>query len=855
MSATDHVERLRRAARAIESLKTRLVEVESAKTEPIALIGIGCRFPGGVEGPDDFWRLLDAGREAIGEVPPDRWDIDAVYHPDKDAPGKMYSRAGHFLDRIDQFDPQFFSISPREAANLDPQQRLLLEVAWEALENAGLAPETLYNTQTAVAVGISCFDFALRRLSSPDAYRAIDSYLSSGTSLSVAAGRISHALGIQGPCFSVDTLCSSSLVAVHQACQALRAGECDLALAGGVNVLTSPAASINFCRARMLSEDGRCKTFDDAADGYGRGEGCAIVVLKRLSDAVAAGDPIWAVVRGSAINHDGPSGGLTVPNGPAQQAVIRRALALGGVAPDEVDYVECHGTGTPLGDPIEAGALGAVYGGGGRAQPLRIGSVKTNIGHLEAAAGIAGLIKTVLALHHQRIPAHLHFRTPNSRVPWDDLGLEVTAAARPWPAGSRPRLAGVSAFGMSGTNTHVVLSEAPHAATPCRPRRPAPAFHRQDFPLDPPDTADRVTSEGAGEGATQFPLRLDHSWLAEHRVFGRALVPLAVILDAMQAAGRRLYRVGPLALHDVALSGPVSPSGLLDVDVRVEPVAPAGFAVTLCRSGTARPFASARVVEARGELGTDEGSLAPPNDPTDEAAATVAAYYQSFAGFGIAYGPSFRTLTGVTPGESAATAALCLPEGVTGEGAGGLHPLLLDGAIQAVGAAIPSAWPRVLLLPVGAAGLDVRGDLGRACACRVMLAPTSTPERVEADIRVRSATGAAVLRGLILEPAPPQDEAALASAPVADARDALHQIAARVLRLAPEALDPARPLTAMGLDSLLALEVRNAARTEAGLDLALADLLGGASVNDLLGGASASSVPPGDGSDMIEDEI
>ncbi|MEZ5286498.1 MAG: beta-ketoacyl synthase N-terminal-like domain-containing protein [Vicinamibacterales bacterium] len=433
--------------------------LKAAGREPLAIVGIGCRMPGGVEGTDAFWRLLREGRDATGEVPPDRWAIDDWFDADPDAAGTMASRRGGFLQDIDRFDAAFFGISPREALTMDPQQRLLLEVSWEALEDAAIAPSTLFGTSSGVFVGVCNADHFHRVLARGPS--AIDAYVASGNADSVAAGRIAYALGLQGPALAVDTACSSSLVAIHLACRSLRAGESDLALAGGVNIMCTPETSVALSRGHMLAPDGRCKTFDARADGFARAEGCGIVVLKRLGDALRDRDRILALVRGTAVNQDGRSGGLTVPNGPAQEAVIRAALADADVRPDEIDYVEAHGTGTSLGDPIEVRALAGALGAGRPAdRPLLIGSVKTNIGHLESAAGVAGLIKVALSLQAERLPAHLHFETPNPHITWDAYPVEVTAAGRPWPRGERRRLAGVSSFGFSGTNAHVVIEEA-----------------------------------------------------------------------------------------------------------------------------------------------------------------------------------------------------------------------------------------------------------------------------------------------------------------------------------------------------------------------------------------------------------
>ncbi len=427
---------------------------------------MSCRFPGGVTDPESFWQLLKNGVDAITEVPASRWDADAFYDPNPDAAGKIYTRYAGFLAEVDQFDPQFFGISPREAVSLDPQQRLLLEVGWEALENAGQVHDKLVGSQTGVFIGVTANDYTHLIAQSSNDLSQFDSYFLSGNTLNAIAGRLSYTLGLQGPCMVIDTACSSSLVAVHLACQSLRSGESNMALVGGTNLILSPQPNIAICRARMLAKDGRCKTFDAAADGYVRGEGCGVVVLKRLSDAKADGDNILALIRGSAVNQDGASSGFTVPNGPAQQSVIRQALAQAKIAPVEIDYVEAHGTGTSLGDPIEVNAASAVLGEKRLPeQPFIMGTVKTNIGHLEAAAGIAGLMKVVLALQHEQIPQHLHLKQPNPHIPWDELPVRIPTEQIPWSRSDKKRLAGVSSFGVSGTNAHIVVEEAPAKAS------------------------------------------------------------------------------------------------------------------------------------------------------------------------------------------------------------------------------------------------------------------------------------------------------------------------------------------------------------------------------------------------------
>ncbi|ORB51047.1 polyketide synthase [Mycobacteroides saopaulense] len=442
-----------------------------------AIIGYAARFPGAADA-DEFWDVLREGRDAISEVPADRWDADEFFDSEPGAPGKVVTRRAGFVDDVTGFDAPFFGMSTREVRLMDPQHRLLLETAWRAVEHSGIAPTDLAETNSGVFVGLATHDY-LGMASDELTYPEIEAYMAIGTSNAAAAGRISYRLGLQGPAVAVDTACSSSLVAIHQACQALQLGECDLALAGGANVLLTPATMITFSHAHMLAPDGKCKTFDAAADGYVRGEGSGVIVIKRLEDAIRDGDRIRAVIRGSAINQDGASGGLTVPNGVAQQRVIADALKRAGVAPSEVGYLEAHGTGTSLGDPIEAQAAGAAYGIGREANdPLLIGSAKTNIGHLEAAAGIAGVIKVILSLENELLPQHRNFQNPSPHIPWDRLPVEVVKEARPWGRNGRPRIAGVSSFGFAGTNAHVILEEAP-AAPQDVVDAPAPAGGRK----------------------------------------------------------------------------------------------------------------------------------------------------------------------------------------------------------------------------------------------------------------------------------------------------------------------------------------------------------------------------------------
>ncbi|MBZ0276125.1 MAG: type I polyketide synthase, partial [Anaerolineae bacterium] len=476
MTTSDFLKRIselspKRLALLAAELQSKLDASERQKSAPIAVIGMSCRFPGGANTPEAYWEMLCNGVDAITEIPASRWNIDSFYDPDVDAPGKMSTRWGGFVSDVDQFEPQFFGISPREAASMDPQQRLLLEVAWESLERAGYAPEKLMGSPTGVFVGICNTDYATMMLKGQA--DQIDLYLATGGAHSVASGRISYVLGLQGPSISVDTACSSSLVSVHQAIQSLRVGECRMALAGGVNLILMPETTITLTKSKMMAPDGRCKAFDAAADGFVRSEGCGLVVLKRLSDALADGDNVLAVIRGSAVNQDGRSNGLTAPNGPSQVAVIRAALADAKVEPQDVSYIETHGTGTSLGDPIEVQALGAALGSGHTAEsPLLIGSVKTNVGHMESAAGVGGLIKLVLMAQHGQIPPHLHLHEPSPYIPWDELPVAVPDGLMDWSPSNGRRIGGVSSFGFSGTNVHILVEQSPQR------RRPQPENER-----------------------------------------------------------------------------------------------------------------------------------------------------------------------------------------------------------------------------------------------------------------------------------------------------------------------------------------------------------------------------------------
>src|SRR6478735_4535107 len=430
-----------------------------ATAEPVAVVGIGCRFPGGVVGPEAYWSFLANGGDAIGEIPSDRWDADAFYHQDPFAPGRMSSKWGGFLSDVAGFDADFFGISPREAEAMDPQQRVMLEVAWEALEHAGIAPDRIAGTRAGVMMGVYYTEYQGISAANPD---RIDAYSATGNAHAVAVGRIAYLLGLRGPAMAVDSACSSSLVAVHLACQSLRLRETDLALAGGVSLILRPETQIAMSKWGMLSPRGRCHSFDSRADGFVRGEGAGVVVLKRLTDAVRDGDRVLGVVRGSAVNQDGRSNGLTAPNAPSQRDVITRALRSADVPAGSVNFIETHGTGTGLGDPIEFDALAAVYGRGD--VRCALGAVKTNMGHLEAAAGIAGFIKTVLTLQHGEIPPNLNFEKWNPTIDPSPTRLFVPTEAGQWPQSDNPRRGAVSSFGMGGTNAHIVLEQGPEYA-------------------------------------------------------------------------------------------------------------------------------------------------------------------------------------------------------------------------------------------------------------------------------------------------------------------------------------------------------------------------------------------------------
>ncbi|MFT5684278.1 MAG: acyl transferase domain-containing protein/acyl carrier protein, partial [Myxococcota bacterium] len=633
----------------------------AASSEPVAIIGMACRLPGGADSPEAFWSLLIAGTDAIGPVPMERWDAEAFYDPDRTASGRIVTRRGGFLSDVDKFDPAFFGISPREARQMDPQQRLVLELAWEALEDARVPPDQLLGGAVGVFIGAMWQDYSRIASLRPE---QVEQHTATGEDTSIIAARISYALGLEGPSLTVNTACSSSLVALHLAVQSIRSGESTMALVGGVNLALVPHSTLAMSKFGGLSPDGQCKAFDAAANGYVRGEGGGVVVLKRLSAALRDGDPIAAVVRGSAVNNDGFSNGLTAPNPAAQQAVLRKAWQASGLALGEVDYIEAHGTGTRLGDPIEAGALGAVLGRPD--EPVAIGSVKTNIGHLEAAAGIAGLIKVALSLREGRLPASLHFNTPSPHIDFARLGLAVQTHAGPWPERDRPWCAGVSSFGFGGTNAHVVLQQAPGTAASL-PALPQPVVSLE---LEP-----QVVFVCPGHG----PLRPGMGWglLQTSPVFRHHLALVSDILEPITGWSVMALLTDPgghARLEEIEVVQPVVFAfqvalGQVWADLGVKPAAVLGHSfgevAAACLAGILTVESGAAVIAHRARLAATtagQGGMLVVGLPAAQARAAAAPFGDALVVAAI-NGPETTVLSG-EPAAIAAVSAELMASGV-----------------------------------------------------------------------------------------------------------------------------------------------------------------------------------------------
>jgi acyl transferase domain-containing protein len=727
-------------------------------SEPIAVVGVACRFPG-APNCERFWRLLLEGRDATVEIPPDRWDVNAYYDPDPQAPGKSYSRWAGLLEGVEQFDAAFFGISPREAEHMDPRQRVLLETAWTAFENAGLAPQGLSGSNTGVFIGHMVGDyFALEagRLA------RIDSHTSTGNLDSVLANRLSYVLNLQGPSLAVDTACSSSLAALSLACQSLRLDECQLALAGGINLILTPEMHIMGAKSRLLSPVGRCKTFDRAADGFVRGEGCGLLVLKRLADALKAKESVLAVIRGIALNQDGRTNGISAPSGLAQQRVIQRALDNAQLEASRVTFIETHGTGTSVGDAIEVEALASIYGQPSDYGACYLGAVKTNVGHLEAAAGAAGVIKIVLCLQHGLIPPNLHFRELNAHLALQSTRIRLPLdRAQPWAVTERPRCGAVSSFGLGGTNGHVILEEAPQQPLTERAERPAHQFQRQRYWL----SGAGMPSERLGSGPCplidsmlQSPLIketvLEASfsvsrlpYLAEHRVFGEPVVPGAVFLSMILRGAELLgWRFCQLGQVDFLAPLWLPPHETRKVQVILSPAADTepeqgAKLQTISLPGPGSP--EAMITHLTGTLRPEPDRELPPVAFGDiQARCRRSADHPGLRQpAAVDLGPSFQWIDQVWLGDRECLARLRRPPTLPEEAECRLHPALLDACFQVAGASQREEMPSESLLPVRIKSLRAHTSVESEawwCVATAVAAHTW-------DIRLADASGRVIL--------------------------------------------------------------------------------------------------------------